>query len=103
MFIDLGAEQILAAEKAGQRIAVEIKSFAGASPVTDFHLAVGQFVNYRMALGEDEPERTLYLAVPSAAYDAFFTLPFAQTAIRHHGLKLIVYHPEQERIVQWQP
>ena len=103
LFIDLGAEQILAAEREGQRIAVEVKSFIGASPVSDFHLAVGQFMNYRMALEQQDPERTLYLAVPSDTYDAFFTLPFAQTATRHHGLKLMVYHPEQERIVRWQP
>jgi hypothetical protein len=70
---------------------------------TDFHHAVGQFVNYRMALDQEEPERTLFLAVPSDAYDAFFTLPFAQTAIRYHRLKLLVYHPERELIVRWQP
>ncbi|MFB3133132.1 MAG: XisH family protein [Rhodothermales bacterium] len=103
LYIDLGAEQVIAAERAGQRIAVEIKSFVGASPVTDFHLAVGQFMNYRMALEEEEPERTLYLAVPSDVYDTFFELPFGQTTIRRHGLKLIVYHPEQEVIVTWQP
>ena len=102
LFIDLGAEEILAAERAGQRIAVEIKSFTGASPVSDFHLAVGQFMNYRMALEQEEPERTLYLAVPSDVYDSFFTLPFAQLAIRRHGIRLIVFHPEQERIVRWQ-
>ncbi|WP_445240167.1 element excision factor XisH family protein [Microcoleus vaginatus] len=32
-YIDLGAEKVLAAEKAGQKIAVEIKSFLGASEV----------------------------------------------------------------------
>lgn len=30
-YIDLGAERILAAQKAGQKIAVEIKSFLGSS------------------------------------------------------------------------
>ena len=62
-----------------------------------FHDAV------RRALEKEEPERTLYLAVPSDVYDVFFVLPFAQMAIRHYGLKLMVYHPEQELIVQWQP
>ena len=36
-YIDLGAEKVLAAEKAGQKIAVEIKSFLGASEVNEFH------------------------------------------------------------------
>ena len=39
--IDLGAEQILAAERAGEKIAVEIKSFLGDSPITDYHAALG--------------------------------------------------------------
>jgi len=61
--IDLAAERILAAEKDGQKIAVEIKSFAGNSAIADFHLALGQFLNYRLALQMREPDRTLYLAI----------------------------------------
>lgn len=48
--IDLGAEQILVAERANEKIAVEIKSFLGDSPITDYHAALGQFLNYRLAL-----------------------------------------------------
>ncbi|MBP0015960.1 MAG: hypothetical protein J7647_00195 [Cyanobacteria bacterium SBLK] len=33
--IDLGAEKIIAAERANQKIAVEIKSFLGASKISD--------------------------------------------------------------------
>jgi predicted RecB family endonuclease len=44
--IDLGAEPMIAAEKNGEKIAVEIKSFAGASTISEFHKAVGQFVDY---------------------------------------------------------
>ncbi|WP_255427143.1 XisH family protein [Sphaerospermopsis sp. LEGE 00249] len=58
------AERILAAEKTGKKIAVEIKSFLGASEVTEFHLALGQCLNYRSALKLTEPERMLYLAIP---------------------------------------
>jgi predicted aspartyl protease len=37
-YVDLGAEKIIAAEKASQKIAIEVKSFLGTSNVTDFHL-----------------------------------------------------------------
>jgi hypothetical protein len=85
--IDLGAERILGAEKLGQKIAVEIKSFLSDSAVFDFHLALGQlahslascadagslvFLNYRLVLEATEPERILYLAVPIYAYQSFF-------------------------------
>lgn len=39
--IDLAAEKVLVAEKAGQKIAVEIKSFLNPSVMTDFHSALG--------------------------------------------------------------
>ena len=39
--IDLAAEKVLAAQKAGQKIAVEIKSFLNTSAITDFHAALG--------------------------------------------------------------
>ena len=55
MYIDLGAEKLIAAEKDNQQIAVEVKSFLGPSVLTDFHVALGQFLNYRIALDAKEP------------------------------------------------
>jgi CRISPR/Cas system-associated exonuclease Cas4 (RecB family) len=71
--IDLGAERLIAAEKAGEKIAVEIKTFASNSPVSDFHTALGQFLNYQIALEENDSERLLYLAVPVDAIEKFFS------------------------------
>jgi hypothetical protein len=50
MKIDLGAEKLLSALKGNRRIAVEVKSFVGLSTISEFHTAVGQFLNYRIAL-----------------------------------------------------
>ena len=44
--IDLAAEQLLAAERENQKIAVEIKSFISPSNISDFHTTLGQFLNY---------------------------------------------------------
>jgi len=101
LYIDLGAEKLIAAKKNGEQIAVEIKSFLADSNITDFHSTLGQFMNYRMALEDLQPERTLYLAIPSGIYDNFFTLPFGQKAIEYHQLKLIVYDIKKEGIVKW--
>jgi hypothetical protein len=48
------------------------KSFLSNSAITDFHLALGQFLNYRLALQMKEPDRTLYLAVPFDTFAFFF-------------------------------
>lgn len=41
LYIDLGAEHLIAADKQGQRIAVEVKSFLGPSEVRDLEVAPG--------------------------------------------------------------
>ena len=61
MYIDLGAEKILGAEKGDRKTAIEIKSFLGASLITAFYGAIGQFIAYRTALGAIQPERILIL------------------------------------------
>lgn len=79
--IDLAAERLIAAEKSGEKIAIEIKTFASASKISEFHTALGQFINYRTALRIEEPYRKLFLAVPLYTYNTFFMLPFTQTVV----------------------
>lgn len=99
--IDLGAERLIAAQRQGEKIAVEIKSFVSNSAVSDFHTALGQFLNYQIALDLNEPERKLYLAVPVDAYETFFQTRLAQIAVQRYQLKLIIYDPIIEVIVGW--
>ncbi|AFZ08819.1 XisH protein [Oscillatoria nigro-viridis PCC 7112] len=100
-YIDLGAEQLLAATKDNEKIAVEIKTFLAPSTISEFHTAVGQFINYRIALEYDDPERTLYLAVPLDIYTRFFTYSFIQMVIERNQIPLLVYDTEKEEISQW--
>ncbi|MBP5973898.1 hypothetical protein HW132_14425 [Brasilonema sp. CT11] len=44
--IDLGAQKPIAAKKSGQKIAVEIKSFVGASPITDLEKGGSQMCKF---------------------------------------------------------
>ena len=100
-YIDLTAEKILAAEKTGKKIAVEIKSFVGPSDVTEFHLALGQCLNYRSALRLTEPDRVLYLAIPVDVYKEFFSRKFIHRLISEYQLKLLTFNPAEEEIVLW--
>ena len=63
---------------------------------------MGQFINYRVALEEQYPDRILYLAVPLGTYQTFFYLQFIQTVIRRFDVKVILYDPANEVIWQWQ-
>ena len=101
LYIDLGAEKVLAAERGGQKIAIEVKSFLQNSAVSEFHTALGQFISYRILLAEQYPEHILYLAVPLDTYTSFFATQLAQGIISSQQLKLIIYKPQQEVIEQW--
>ena len=99
--IDLGAEKIIAATKEGQKIAIEIKSFLGASQISEFYRALGQFITYRAALNKQEPERVLYLAIPNDTYEKFFLVNFIRDLIAQNQMNLIVYDIDKEIIEQW--
>ncbi|MEA5595324.1 XisH family protein [Rivularia sp. UHCC 0363] len=101
MYIDLAAEKLIVADKEGDKIAVEVKSFLGASNLSEFHTALGQFINYRYALEDFEAKRILYLAVPVKTYEDFFTMPFVQSVIQRSNVNLLVFNPEKQEIVQW--
>ncbi|MFN0033417.1 MAG: element excision factor XisH family protein [Saprospiraceae bacterium] len=99
--IDLGAEMLLGAEKDGEKIAVEIKSFLEQSTVHAFHTAIGQFLDYLVALEEEEPDRVLFIAVPQAIYESFFVKRIIQKTLKRAGAKIIVFDVENQTIVRW--
>ena len=99
--IDLGAENTIAAQRDQEKIAVEIKSFITDSDISEFHGALGQYLNYLQALELKDPERILYLAVPMDTYTEFFRIPFIQLSLKKYEINLIVYNPSKEDIEQW--
>ena len=101
LYADLGAERLIAAQRGLEKIAIEIKTFSGQSLVTEFHKATGQYDNYRLSLEELEPERIIYLAIPEGIWSNFFQLPFIQKVIRVKSIKMIIFEPSNQMIVQW--
>jgi hypothetical protein len=101
LYIDLGASQLLAAEKAEQKIAVEIKSFSGRSDIADLEKALGQYVLYQDILVELEPERSLYMAIPDSVFSDLFEEPIGKLLLRNRRLKLITFDPKLEVIKKW--
>jgi len=99
--IDLGAEKIIAAQKGGKKIAIEIKSFLKERVVSEYHTALGQFLNYRVGLDEIKDDRELYLAIPKLAYDRIKKLPILMKSIEVYKIKLIVFNISEKSIVEW--
>lgn len=101
LFIDLGAEKLIAAQKEGTKIAVEIKSFLSSSKISDFYNALGQFLTYKIGLEAEEPDRTLYLAIPRGINDELFSLKLIETAVKQYQIRSIVFEIATGEIIQW--
>lgn len=103
LYIDLGAEELVAAEKDQRQIAVEIKSFVGASEVEDLKNALGAHILYHDVLAVVQPQRQLYVAIREEVYYALFEEPIGRILLENQRIQLILFDPEQEVIVRWIP
>ncbi len=102
MYVDLGAERAtIGAEKAGRKIAVEIQSFLGSSPLRDLEEAVGQYQVYQTVLAESQPDRQIYLAVPFRVYESLLSEKFGQLIVSRLGLRVLVFDHKLEKVSKW--
>jgi len=103
LFVDLGAERLLAAERGTEKIAVEIKSFTRPSDMKDLEEALGQFVLYARLLIRYYPDHTLYLAVSENIRKTVFEEEAGQTLIEDGIIRLVTFDPKEEAIIRWIP
>ena len=98
---DLGAEKILAAEKVGRKIAVEVKVFGSPSPISELEKTIGQYGVYRMILKRIDPDRELFLAIALDIYLDFFQREAVKEVVAEFQIRLLVFDPISEEIVTW--
>jgi hypothetical protein len=101
LFIDLGAEKIIAAQKGGKKIAVEVKSFIGRSEINDLEDALGQFILYQDLLEVEEPDRELFLAIRQKAFESIFSHRIGTILLNKKRVKLVVFNEKSEEVLEW--
>ncbi len=101
LFVDLGAEAPVAAEKQGRKIAVEIKSFLSLSAVTDLERAIGKYTLYGFLMARQDPDRTIFLAITADVYEEVFEVKGARDLIPGMGLRIMVFDLKTESVVKW--
>lgn len=103
VFVDFGAERIIGAEKAGEKIAIELKTFGGHSEINDLEKAVGQYALYRALLVRTQPERKLFIAISDAVFVTTFDEPMTRAVIEDLQVAIIVFNSAKEIITKWIP
>ena len=99
--VDLGAERLIAATRGIERIAVEIKAFAGRSMLTDAQQAIGQYIFYRSLLAEQEPDRHIYLAISEEAASLIDLHPAIGLVLTKQHVGLVVVNIASKEVVEW--
>jgi hypothetical protein len=97
--IDLAAERLITAERGTEKIAVEVKSFLEVSKTHEFHSALGQYLNYRVALDLKMSEYKLYLAVPEDVYLDFMKREVVQITLKTYQVHVLAYNPLTEELI----
>lgn len=103
LYVDLGAEKIIAAERGTEKIAVEIKSFTRPSEMKDLEEALGQCVLYSRLLARYDPDRKVYLAISEDVYISVFEEEAGQILIEDGLLNVVTFDADQEVLVRWVP
>lgn len=101
LYVDLGAERLIAAARGAEMIVVQVKSFVGHSEVQDLEQAVGQYVICRSLMQRRDPERTLYLALPKDAFETVLESELGRIVRAAVPLRLLVFNPREEVVEQW--
>ena len=101
LFVDLGAEKLIAAEKGNAKIAVEVKSFLGKSIISETQDAIGQFLMYQVVMSEFEANRVLYLAIEEEIFDNEFSDALKTLLLEKLNIKLLIFRAIEEGIVKW--
>lgn len=102
MEVDLAAEILFGAERGEEKIAVEVKCFLGKSFMNNFHEAMGQYLDYRSALEDFDPQRIVFLALPFHAYQhRLYQGQFIQKRLGEENANLIIFDQIKNEILQW--
>ncbi len=101
LYVDMAAEKSIAAEKQGQKILVEVKSFLGRSFINNLEQAMGQYLIYRDIVLEKKLDFKLYLAITTGVYQNYFQRKLAKTIVKRNRVNLLIFDSEGEVIEQW--
>lgn len=91
----------VAAEKEGQKIIVEVKSWLSTSFNPDWFGAFGQYLTYQEVILAERLNYKLYLAVPENIYNQHFINPFIQSMVTKYSMNLLIFDLNTNTVAAW--
>lgn len=98
---DIGAEKVILAENNLNKIAVEVKSFVHMSILHEFLKASGQYHSYSKIMNKNDPQRLLYVAMPTFVYYRIIQYDWVVEVMADLKMKAILYNTEKIIIEEW--
>lgn len=99
--IDLESEPVILAEKEGEKIAVEVKSFTQAAIRMAFYEALGQYLGYSMAMKEVDVAQNFYLAISKEIRHHLEDYSIIKQSIKEQKVKLLIFDLATQKIIEW--
>ena len=99
--VDLAIEKKSISKSINKILAIEIKSFQGGSIINAFHEALGQFLNYKAAIQEQNLGYDLFLAVSEIGWKKINSYKFIQRRIAQFGLQFLIVNTKNKTISKW--
>lgn len=99
--IDMEAEKFITARKENTKILVEVKPLKNRSLLYDFHAAIGQYIDYKGIIKDENLEQILYLAISDIVFSEMQLKPFYERRLTDNQVKLVVVDIQNEAILSW--
>lgn len=69
--------------------------------MSDFHEALGQYMDYLVGIRIQEPDRKLYVAITEKAYQEILDNPLAALSVKRYEIPFLIFDPLTKTIVRW--
>ena len=79
-----------------------MKSFTQASLLYSFHSAIGQYLNYLLALEQSDEVWELFLAVSDEIFARFKERKLIRLSLEKYKVKLLDFNPDTRSISGWE-
>jgi len=102
LYIDIGAEKnTFSEQETSRKIGAEVKNFVSISDMNELQKAIGQYTVYQEAFKRKDPDRELFLAIPSTFYKQIQKIRLYSDSLNANQIKIVVFNESSQTVEKW--